>query len=96
MRSLPAGLLKPDASREPRRRVEELDLPGQLSGNPEAGTDPLMRREVAGRRIVEAIPSIDDLAHKAPLRASDTDFSDAASVSHRVVRDFGSREQEIK
>jgi len=76
--------------------VEELDPPGQLSGDPEAGADPLTWCEIAGCGIVEPVASVDDFADEASSGASDTDFLNATAVLHRVVRNLGGGEQQVE
>src|SRR6266480_5188341 len=88
--------LEPDACGESGRRAEELDPPGQLPGDPEAGTDSLAWREIAGCGVVEAVASVDDLADESSSGASNTDFSDAAAVLDRVVRNLGGGEQQVE
>src|SRR6266581_3813421 len=88
--------LEPDACGEPGRRVEELDPPGQLPGDPEAGTDSLAWREIAGCGVVEAVASVDDLADESSSGASNTDLLDAAAVLHRVVHNLGGGEQQVE
>src|SRR4051794_34264806 len=62
---IPRADLEPDACGESGRRVEELDPPGQLSGDPKAGADSLAWREITGRWGVEAVASVDDLADES-------------------------------
>lgn len=88
--------LEPDACGESGRRLEELNPPGQLPGDPEAGTDSLAWREIAGCGVVEAVASVDDLADESSSGASDTDFLNAAAVLHRVVPNLGGGEQQVK
>src|SRR3954462_10851577 len=90
------GQLEPDAGGESGRRLEELDPPGQLPGDPEAGADSLAWREIAGCGVVEAGASVDDLADESSSDATDTDFLDAAAVLHRVVRNLGGGEQQVE
>jgi Winged helix DNA-binding domain len=88
--------LEPDACGESGRRLEKLDPPGQLSGDPEASADPLTWREIASCGVVEAVASVDDLADESSSGASDTDFLDTAAVLHRVVRNLGGCEQQVE
>jgi hypothetical protein len=88
--------LEPDACGESRLRVEELDLPGQLPGDPEAGTESLAWREIAGRWLIEAVTLVADLADESSPRASDTDLADAAAFLHRIVRNLGDGEQQVE
>src|SRR6185295_9861366 len=88
--------LEPDACGESGRRVEELGRPGQLPGDPQTGTDSLAWREIAGRGVVEAVASVNDLADESSSCTSDTDFLNAVAVLHRVVRDFGGGEQQVE
>jgi hypothetical protein len=70
--------------------VEELGRPGQLPSDPEAGTDSLAWREIAGRGVVEAVASVNDLADESSSDASATSeelgITATAPLHYRLAR----------
>ncbi|MBV8989817.1 MAG: hypothetical protein JO372_14775 [Solirubrobacterales bacterium] len=76
--------------------MEELDLPGQLPGDPEAATGSGAGCEVAGGGIVEATASVDDLADEAAVGPSDADLLDATAMLDGVGRDLGGGEERFE
>jgi hypothetical protein len=76
--------------------VEEVDPPRQLPRDPQTGSESLARREVACRGVVEAGPSVDDLADESALGAPDANFFDPAAVLDRVPGDLGDGEEQVE
>src|SRR5437868_11243078 len=92
----PTHRLEPESRGESVRRAEELDSPGQLPGDPEAGADAFPWSQVAGCGVVEALACIDDLADEPPLGAAHADIFDATAVPDGVRGDLGGGEQHVQ
>jgi hypothetical protein len=69
---------KHDPRGEAVRRGEELDLPGELPGDPQAATGSRTWCQVARGGIVEAGAGVDDLASEASDGPSDACVAHAA------------------
>src|ERR1700753_754620 len=93
---LPSARSQPDPRGESVRGADELDVPGELAGDPEAGAAAGAGREEARRRVIEPGAAVDHLADEAALDRPRPNRRDAAAVDARVGRDLVGREQQVE
>jgi hypothetical protein len=72
-----------------------IDLPGELTGDPEACAHPSPGCEEPCGRVVEAVAGVGDLADEPSVSAADADIPDTSAVRDRICRHLGGGEQHV-
>src|SRR4051812_39531594 len=88
--------LRRDPCGEPLRSPEELDIPRELPDDPETIAVSTSRSQIAGERVVETRPLVDDLADVPAPDPTRADGPETGAVHQRVGQDLRGRQDHLE